>query len=219
MGQQYYMFPKETTWKDISFQLRQTWAAAVVLAKHLGWLAIPGFLDAMARQVRKGEPWQDLPPAWTFKERKSREQAGPVVIIYRLLEKRVGRDRALDITRELVIQAGTVFLASVVPTLSKADYRRLSEDQRRDTFGAALDAIPNSTATITEMGDESFGFDVTACEFQKLVRQLGLPELGALFCAVDHHFFQLHYPEVRFERNQTIAEGGSACDFRFSWRK
>ena len=40
------------------------------------------------------------------------------------------------------------------------------------------------------------------------------PEVAVLFCKVDHVMFD-NLKHIRFERSQTLGEGGSLCDFHY----
>lgn len=57
-------------------------------------------------------------------------------------------------------------------------------------------------------------FNVTFCPFAEYLKAQGAPELtGAALCALDYHMARQW--GVRLERQQTIAEGGEYCDFKF----
>ena len=63
-------------------------AAFRVLWGHLGlWRALRLGVS-LQRRVDRGEPFADLPPATDAREAGSRAQAGPAVLLYRLLRER-----------------------------------------------------------------------------------------------------------------------------------
>jgi hypothetical protein len=68
-----------------------------------------------------------------------------------------------------------------------------------------------------ERTPETWAFNVTRCRYAELYRALGIPELGVtLSCNRDAALIEGFDPEVRFERTQTLMEGSSHCDFRYS---
>ena len=60
-------------------------------------------------------------------------------------------------------------------------------------------------------------FNVTRCRFAEMYRRLGLEELGAILsCNRDGAMIEGFNPEIDFRRTQTLMEGASHCDFRYS---
>jgi hypothetical protein len=70
---------------------------------------------------------------------------------------------------------------------------------------------------IVEDSGDAFQFDVSWCVWLELARAAGVPEA----CIPNCHADQLVFPEyfdalgIRYERTQTLACGGTCCDFRF----
>jgi hypothetical protein len=46
--------------------------------------------------------------------------------------------------------------------------------------------------------------------------EYGFPELTPHFCRLDDVLAAEAAPSVRFERTQTLARGGTLCDFRYA---
>jgi hypothetical protein len=60
-------------------------------------------------------------------------------------------------------------------------------------------------------------FNVTRCQYAEYFKSLGLPELGALFhCSRDFAMVEGFSQDLTLKRTQTIMQGASHCDFRFS---
>ena len=163
----------------------------------------------------KGEPFQDLPLAQNRKERLSREQLGPVIIIYRILLMYLNPQEALKITTKVVETSGRAFLKVVLKDLDLNELTQLSEKEQKNYLTNLLDAVPNSIFTIHIVDQSTVHFTVTDCLFVQLCHQLELPQLAPLFCAVDKAFFQKDVTNISFERETTIAEGGHTCPFVF----
>jgi hypothetical protein len=65
--------------------------------------------------------------------------------------------------------------------------------------------------------EKFFAFNVTRCRYAEMYRELGIPELGAvLSCHRDGEFCRGYNPAIGFERTQTIMQGATHCDFRYT---
>ena len=70
-----------------------------------------------------------------------------------------------------------------------------------------------------QAGGERLEFNVTRCRYAELFQELGLPELGALFhCSRDFAMAEGFSGRIELKRTQTLMQGASHCDFRFSKR-
>ena len=73
-----------------------------------------------------------------------------------------------------------------------------------------------TTHTPVPAGNEVFGTDLVRRYLNVFAQELGLPELGALFhCSRDFAMAE-GFGGVRLERTQTLMQGASHCDFRFT---
>lgn len=61
-------------------------------------------------------------------------------------------------------------------------------------------------------------FDILDCPYCRYLEELGCPELKAGFCRSDE-FLYGNLDKFSFERTQTLAGGGSCCDFCMKKRK
>ena len=189
--------------------------AVRVLVKNLGWLGALRVGAGVEWRTRRGEPFADLPPAVGFHEEGSRAQAGPAIVMYRILCDRVGRDEALRITGEVIDEAAQVFLAQSVGTLDRDEIDGLDEEGR-DAFARDRAArFPNATLEWNEISSVRVAFTVTACRLHSLVVHAGHPELGPLFCKGDARFFA--QKGVRLTRPGTLAQGHDGCPFSLEW--
>ena len=70
---------------------------------------------------------------------------------------------------------------------------------------------------IVESDSDRYSFDVTRCKYAEIYTEMGYGDLGAIFsCTRDFEFVAGFNPSVNLERTQTIMEGASHCDFRYS---
>ena len=139
-------------------------------------------------------------------------QAQVLVPLVKALQAELGADRANAIVRKAL---GNV-------------YRRLGETwwraQRGESFGenmastfamyAAGDALDYQ---VVEQSDDIVEIDVTRCRYAQFYKELGAPELGFLLvCSADFSLAEGFGPDMRLTRTQTIMQGASHCDFRFT---
>ena len=62
---------------------------------------------------------------------------------------------------------------------------------------------------------EKFIYNIKTCLWQEACSDLGVPELCRIFCKNDELNFIDVSRHLRFERTQTLGEGGTCCDFHF----
>ncbi|MEF2073680.1 L-2-amino-thiazoline-4-carboxylic acid hydrolase [Consotaella aegiceratis] len=85
------------------------------------------------------------------------------------------------------------------------------------------DILPNWTAEdalqieIHETAADRLSFDVVRCRYAEMYRAMGLGAIGHLLsCNRDGQFCVGYNPKMSLERTQTIMQGASHCDFRYS---
>jgi L-2-amino-thiazoline-4-carboxylic acid hydrolase len=122
-----------------------------------------------------------------------------------------GRERVMEIAREVVIQIARdqgEQLATACEGRSLAHFAETLENWKKD------DALKIETLEQTET---TLSFDVIRCRYAEMYRALGIPELGAvLSCNRDWALIQGFNPDVRLTRDQTIMEGAPFCPFRYT---
>ncbi|UYN94952.1 MAG: L-2-amino-thiazoline-4-carboxylic acid hydrolase [Enhydrobacter sp.] len=73
---------------------------------------------------------------------------------------------------------------------------------------------------IKERGEDVFAFNVTRCRYAETYRAMGLGEIGHLLsCNRDGAFCEGYDPKLKLERTQTIMQGASHCDFRYTYER
>jgi hypothetical protein len=199
------------------FLIQSSLLSIRILSRHFGMSALPGILTDMASRQRKGEPWQDLPLPENEKERMTRKQAAPAILLLDVLSARYPAERAAAVTHEIVRESAVLFLKTVVPVIRKDVVTAMEAPERERFLRKVLDRFPNTVFGKIELHPEGFRYQVTTCYFQVLARRLGRPEVAEMFCSGDALFFERHMPGVRFEQPGTLACGQEVCDFRFSF--
>src|SRR5882757_3183250 len=73
---------------------------------------------------------------------------------------------------------------------------------------------------VQEKTDTSFTFNVVKCRYAETYKAMGLGEIGALLsCNRDGAFCEGYDPRLKLERSQTIMQGASHCDFKYTYEK
>jgi L-2-amino-thiazoline-4-carboxylic acid hydrolase len=97
------------------------------------------------------------------------------------------------------------------PRLIAATYVRSKASRRKWAGGGSLDI------DMVAAGDERLDFNVTRCRYAEFYKELGLADLGYLVhCNRDHAMIDGFNPDLKLTRTQTVMEGASHCDFRFT---
>lgn len=136
-------------------------------------------------------------------------EANVIAPLYRAFAAEVGEKQAREILngviRELAVQAGCAAAAG------GNDLVHLKSAVERWTEGGALEL------TVLRDDHEAFHFNVTRCRFAEMYHRLGLAGLGPILsCGRDGAMIAGFNPAIAFSRTQTIMEGASHCDFRYS---
>ena len=122
-----------------------------------------------------------------------------------------GRERVLEVLRATIIDIARQQGAAMADQTGDSDL---------DAFADTLPAWTQDDALRIEtlrQDDRAFHFNVTRCRYAELYRALGIPELGALLsCNRDFALIEGFNPDVQLERTQTIMQGETHCDFRYS---
>jgi len=197
-------------------------AGAVIAAKTLMREAgIAGMLGVFARvgaAQAAGEPWKKLGPSADKQETLSRRQLGSAVLLERALRKSMGRERARKIVSDIVLAASVDFLGRNVPKLNRVSILEMSDADRERFLSGINVKFFNADAEMEMNGEESLLWTIRRCRFVELLDAIGERDMAPVFCEGDRVFFDEHQPDVRLERSQTLASGGSCCDFRFFFK-
>jgi len=190
-----------------------------VLVRRLGLLRALRAGVAVQWRTARGEPFADLPPAEGFAETGSRAQAGPAIVLYRVLAQRHDPSVALQITGEVIEEAALVFLRQSLGFIERDEVTGLDDDARRRFAEERAARFPNATLTFDEIGPERVRFTVHRCRLVELVHHAGHPELAPLFCRGDARYFGEVQPGVRLTRPGTLAQGDPSCPFTLAWEE
>ena len=194
------------------------WAAVWPLIDRLGIFGAAAVGWKVDAAQRRGEPFEALGPPADERERLSRMQAGPLLLLYRVLKERLGsEEEALDIARAAALAGGRAFLGRTLGKLDRATLQALDDEGRQRFAEDKAHQFFNATLTWDHVGADEVRFTVSACHFPRLCEAVGMPEVAPLFCETDAAYFGSVEPDVILERPQTLAKGGDSCPFRLFW--
>ena len=133
---------------------------------------------------------------------------GPML---RAFQKEIGVEKTNAIARtvitDLAREQGSQF-AKGIGANGLEDYASNKDAWRRQ--GALEVDIIESTSS-------KYSFDVTRCKYAEMYTELGYGDLGDIFsCTRDFEFSSGFNSDVKLVRTQTIMQGASHCDFRYS---
>ncbi len=127
------------------------------------------------------------------------------------LGEEFGRQRVLELATEVVVEVAKNQGAGLADALGGNDLATFSGSMDNWTKGGALEI------EVIEKSDDTYAFNVTRCRYAEMYRALGIPELGAVMsCNRDATMVEGFNSDITFERTQTIMNGASHCDFRYT---
>jgi hypothetical protein len=142
-----------------------------------------------------------------------RIEAGVIKPIYETLEAELGTARA----RQLI--------GAAIRKAAREGAQQLAQEAagvtNLETFAALLDRWKEGNAYDMEVlaqNAEHFDFNIRRCSYAEMYKDMGLGHIGHLLsCQRDGALCEGYDPKIRMRRTQTIMEGASHCDFRFSY--
>jgi hypothetical protein len=142
-------------------------------------------------------------------------QAQVLVPLVKALQAELGEERANALVRKAL---GDLYRKFGERWWRKQGARSFEEKiAGRFEMLAAGDALDYE---VIQQGPDAFDVNVTGCRYAKLYQELGVPELGFLLvCDADYPITEGFGADIQLTRTQTIMQGASHCDFRYSLKK
>jgi hypothetical protein len=145
-------------------------------------------------------------------------------------QARIQAQVLVPLVRALQAELGEARANALVGNALGDLYRKLGERWAREKGGdlgesvaSAFDGFAASNALdyeVLEKSPEAYEINVTSCRYAQFYKELGAPELGFLLvCSADFPMAEGFGPGVKLTRTQTIMQGASHCDFRYSLKK
>jgi hypothetical protein len=133
----------------------------------------------------------------------------------------LGTERAVEVMEKVMDETAREPLLLCLP--DPANVGRVGSDPLK-VFRDYLRVAPSAAARagchaleISEDSADAFQFDVRWCVWLELAERMGVPEGCLPNCYSDDLVFPEYFEQfgITYRRTQTLAGGGSCCDFRF----
>ena len=143
------------------------------------------------------------------------ETSGLIAWLYIRLKKEVGKEKAYEIIRAIVLCIGlAVQQANFRNVEAKRTFENLVKYQK---YGKNEGITKLNKMEIIEQTENRYVFKVTKCMFYEFFKYLDVPELTKIMCSIDNAIFNSYLPEkIIFHRNginNRIADGAVECIF------
>jgi len=142
-------------------------------------------------------------------------QARVLVPLVKALQAELGEERANAIVRKS--------LGDMYRKLGERWWQAQSSSNLGDNLASAFDMYAASDALdyeVLKQAPDAFEMNVTGCRYAQFYKELGAPELGFLLvCSADFPMAEGFGRDIELTRTQTIMQGASHCDFRYTRMK
>ena len=146
---------------------------------------------------------------------QARIQARVLVPLVKALQAELGAERANALVRKA--------LGDMYRKLGETWWQAQSSSNLGHNMASAFGMYAAGNGLdyeVIKQSPDTFEINVTGCRYAQFYRELGVPELGFLLvCAADFAMAEGFDGDIRLTRTQTIMEGASHCDFRYSRMK
>ena len=123
----------------------------------------------------------------------------------------VAKKTVEESVRRSAIEQARQFAASVPGGTSLKSFQDI---QHLWTKGGSLEI------EVKEQSDTTFAFNVVRCRYAETYKAMGMGEIGHLLsCNRDGAFCEGYDPKLKLERTQTIMQGASHCNFKYTYEK
>ncbi len=142
-------------------------------------------------------------------------QAQVLVPLVKALQAELGEGRANAIVRKA--------LGDLYRKYGEKWWRRHGTRSLGEKVASAFEGFSAGGALdyeVIKQAPDAFEIDVTGCRYAAFYKEIGAPELGFLLtCGADFSMAEGFGPDVQLTRTQTIMQGASHCDFRYSLKR
>jgi hypothetical protein len=194
---------------------------ASVLSSEIGWSWPLVIVKCLLRKesIFKETPWA----GHTDEEARFAKRLCLSAALHRDLTQRIGKERAFETMRRILVPIGCQEQLSNVSSLHPEDtdpIDRLWAFYEFMGIGGVGQFVDRS---LVEKTNDVLHYEVRGCFFERFYREVGTPELTQFFCEVDTEFFPRAFPEFEFHRGtsleNTVAYGKDHCEFFFERRR
>ena len=128
------------------------------------------------------------------------------------LGEKFGRDDVIEVVKEAIINLSRQQGDELADAMGGRGCNAFESSLQYWTKDEAL------KLDVLEKNETTLNFNVVRCRYSEMYRDLGIPELGAVFsCNRDYALIEGFNPDAKLTRTQTLMEGKSHCDFRYEF--
>ncbi len=127
---------------------------------------------------------------------------------------------------EIGIEKTNEIVRTVITKLAREQGAQFAQDigsNKLEDYASNKDAWRTNGALEIEVinsDNQEYSFNVTRFKCAEMYKKLGYPDPGEIIsCTRDFEFYSGFNPGIKLQRTQTIMEGTSHCDFRYSSKK
>lgn len=139
-------------------------------------------------------------------------QAQVLVPLIKALQAELGEERANAIVRKA--------LGDTYRKLGEKWWQAQGARNLGDNMALAFEMYAAGGALdydVVKQLPDAFETNVTGCRYAQFFKELGVPELGFLLvCSSDFSMAEGFGADIKLTRTQTIMQGASHCDFRYT---
>ena len=139
-------------------------------------------------------------------------QARVLIPLVKALQAELGEERANALVRQT--------LGDIYRALGEQWWQAQGASDLGSTVASAFDRFAAGGALdyeVVTQSPDAFGANVTGCRYAQFYKELGVPELGFLLvCSSDFPMTEGFGGDITLTRTQTIMQGATHCDFRFT---
>ncbi len=142
----------------------------------------------------------------------ARTVAYPMASIYTALQEKVSAEAALQLMMEYAPSAGEAAKQKMAKITALPGLPKLIWLNREAIMKSAGDEKKGYRSKIVEVSKESVTMHVYSCPIHETLKQLGMPEVAPVMCAIDK-ISTTGIRGVCYHRTMSVAEGDAYCDY------
>jgi hypothetical protein len=174
----------------------------------------------------QASPEQNNSLAGLFKEKQMPEQKPQISILeQRRIEAGIIKPIYETMVEELGAEKAREIIGAAIRKAARETGRRFADADGGNTnlvrFATLFERWKEGNAYDMEVIRQTpvnYDFNIHRCGYAEMYREMGLADIGHLLsCQRDGVFCEGYDPKIRMQRTQTVMQGASHCDFRFSY--
>ena len=138
--------------------------------------------------------------------------AYPMAGIYLALQEKVPKEEALKLMMDYAPSAGEDVKRKLQKLTGFPGLPKLIWRYREAIMRSSGSEKKGYKSKIIDVGTESVTMYVYACPIHETLKELGMPEVAPVMCAIDK-IYTTGIRGVRYHRQKSVAEGDEYCDY------